>query len=220
MLATPTVETACSRLPTAGAAAPSVARARQEAQSILKQEGLVREAWSFRVYEITAIRGELIELGNKALRIPAHARLRGRMTSLAAAACTLGPGLEARISALFQARQPLVAMALDDLATGKLFLSSDRVYARIRREARRLGLHTGDPQNPGDPGMALDEQRSVLGLSGMGAQISANAAGMLHPVKSLCFVVPLGAHLPAHGLSPRCARCASRDSCHLKVTPK
>jgi hypothetical protein len=216
MLAARSAETGCPQFATALALPPSIARARHEAQQLLAREAPVREVSSFRLHTVKAIRGHLFELEGGMLAVPAFAPLHGRVAAVAAAACTLGPVLQARISALFQSRQPLLASALDELATEELFRLSERLLSRIRREARRRGLRAGEAQSPGDPGMALAEQPSVIALSGADAEVSARASGMLQPVKSLSFVVPLGPRLPAQTSPPRCTRCASREFCRLR----
>ena len=213
MLAVATVRcTAQAKAP----AAPAFERAQQEARRILEGEELLAEMSAFRVHGLDTVRGETLHLGDTVLHAPALARLGEAMTGIAAGACTLGPGVEARVSSLFQAKKPLVAMALDELASEKLFRLSDRLHVRIRSEARRQGLRLGDTENPGDAGIPLGEQQRVLALAGMHA-IGVSRTGMLSPVKSLSFVVPLGPSLAPSSIQPRCAHCASRERCSMRT---
>jgi hypothetical protein len=201
-----------------------LARARREAGRMMREQGLLVPVWSFRIHPVRAIRGSVVELGESRLLAPALASLFPCVTSVAAAACTLGPALEARIASLFASRQRVsgeharvLAIALDELASERLFTLCDQLHARIVRAAKREGLRTGLPEHPGDPGVALDVQAEVLALSGIepGA-ITANASGMLRPLKSLSFLAALGAGLAHREGTPRCARCASRERCSLQ----
>ncbi len=192
-------------------------RARLDARRLLDEERLAEPCSAYRLHRVKAIRGSCFDMGEACLELPAFSELEG-ISSLASAACTLGARLEERVSDLFRSREPLLAMALDDLGTQLLFRLSDRLYARIRREARRQGLQAGEAQSPGDEGLSLAAQPAVLALAGIDAQlVSANSRGMLRPVKSLSFVVALGPHLPARSLPPRCLRCASREKCRVRV---
>ena len=218
MLATRCAENRCPpRARPAQAQAPSIMRARHQARLLLAHERIPAPVSVFRMHAVREIRGDVLDLGEAKLCAPGIARLTGAVTSVAAAACPLGASLEARISALFQARQPLLAMALDDLASEMLFRLSDRLHARIRREARQHALGAGGPENPGDSGIGLEMQSTVLALAGAAPEaISASRIGMLQPAKSLSFVVPLGPHLSARSSLPRCATCASREGCRQR----
>ena len=108
----------------------------------------------------------------------------------------------------------VLALALDELAGERLFRLSDELHARIARAARSQGWHAGAPESPGDPGVALDAQAAVLALSGISTQsILMNSSGMLWPLKSISFVVALGAAVPDRPLASRCVRCGSRERC-------
>ena len=215
MLAAHPAEPTCAHNVKPGEAA-RVVRARHEARRLTDQEGLAHPGSAFRVHRVKAIRGSTFDMGEACLPLPAFSELEG-VSSLASAACTIGAALEERVSDLFRSREPLLAMALDDLGTQLLFRLSDRLYARIRREARRQGLQAGEAQSPGDEGLSIDAQPAVLALAGIDPQVvSANSRGMLRPVKSLSFVVALGPHLPARSLPPRCLRCASRETCRVR----
>jgi hypothetical protein len=215
MLFTPPSSSHCPPARPAGQGAG--ARAADEARVLMARDDLVQAASGFRVHPVERIRDGVLDTAGCALHAPALAQVSDRLTAVVAAACTLGPALERRVSALFAARQPGLAMALDTLGTDLLFRLSDRLYARIRREMRRQGLRVGPPQNPGDAGLALQAQPAVLQLSGVPATaLCANGSGMLQPVKSLTFIAALGPDLPVHAVTPRCVRCAVRDRCTLR----
>lgn len=162
----------------------SVERARHEARLLIGRERLVAPAFAYR-----------IENG------------------AAAAACTIGPALERRVAELFRAGERLLALELDALGNERLFCLVKRVLSAIERETRREGARMGDERYPGDPGMALDEQARVLELAHAASKgIRATEGGMLSPVKSMSFLVPLGKTLTRSPGGP-CRRCPSRARC-------
>ena len=194
------------------------ARSRREALAIIGAESLIKPAFSFRMFDVREVRGDVLDLGEAQIRVPAIAALPGTLEGVAAAACTIGAALEQRVSRLFAEHQPLLALALDAIGTEKLFALAERAAIRIRREARSRGLQTGPEANPGDAGFPIDQQGLVLSLAGAAeGGVTTGGAGMLVPVKSLSFLLPTGRDLPAPSLFRRCERCSSKDRCTNKA---
>jgi hypothetical protein len=140
-----------------------------------------------------------------------------RITAIAAGVCTLGEGLERRVSELFDERRPSLALALDTQGTETLFRLSDQTLADIRRTAREQGLFAGEQANPGDSGLLAERQELVLTLADAadcGVSITSN--GMLSPRKSVSFVVAIGPDLEEEALPWRCRHCAYRNQCRLR----
>jgi len=181
---------------------------------MIEREALSRPAYGYRILPVQAVRGDAIDVGGAALDAPVLAAEIGELKAVAVAACTLGSALQDRISALFATRRRSLALALDTVANELLFRLADRAFATIRREARRAGLGIGIEASPGDPGVPLDQQASVLALADA-ARIGMHAtgAGMLSPMKSLSFLVALGPNLRRRATQGRCNCCPSRDRC-------
>jgi len=184
---------------------------------MIRGESLIVPASSCRIVPVRDRRGGTVDLEGLRLNIPAFADETGNIRAVAAAACTLGPALEARITELFRLRQPSLALAMDEIGTDRLFRLADRVIAGIGRDAKRGGLEAGAEINPGDAGLALDDQAQVLALAQAHcAGISLAPHGMLAPVKSLSMLVPLGEGLRPRAASGRCNCCPSRDRCAIR----
>jgi hypothetical protein len=195
----------------------SDARARDQALEMIAREALARPAFGYRILPVLTIRGDAIDVGDAVLDAPVLAAESGELTAVAAAACTLGAAVQERISALFATRRRSLALALDTVANELLFRLADRVFARIRREARRAGLGVGIEASPGDPGVPLGQQARVLALADAARiGIRCTGAGMLAPMKSLSFLVALGPNLRRRFAAGRCNCCPSRDRCTLK----
>jgi hypothetical protein len=161
-------------------------RVRDEARLLLRREALVSPAFSYRL----AADG-----------------------SMAAGACTIGGTLEHRVGELFRSGRRLLALELDALGNERLFCLAKRTLSSIGRDAKRRGQRAGDERYPGDDGMTLEEQLQALELASADSiGIAVTAVGMLSPVKSMSFVVPLGAGLKKSPGGP-CLRCPSRARC-------
>lgn len=179
-------------------------RARHEALAILERESLARPVFGYRIWPLRKA---------PALAAMAHPGQR----AVAAAACTLGAALEARVGALFRTGRRLVALELDAAGNELVYCLSRVALAAIGREAARGAMRMGNEVNPGDAGLALHWQEAVVALAaGNEHGVTATPAGMLWPLKSLSFIVPLGATLRASA-GRRCSRCPSHDQC--RATP-
>jgi len=193
-------------------------RVRREVRALAQDESLEERAAAYRVWPVRSTHGARIDLGEHLLDIPGLACCSERITWMAAGACSIGRRLERRVATLFRARRRLHALELDALGTEWLFALSDRIVARIRRDARRAGLRASAELNPGDAGLALGEQHAVLALAEARSQgITTTRLGMLSPVKSLTFVVALGDAIPESS-ALRCDRCAGRHRCSIRPT--
>lgn len=192
-------------------------RARRDALAMIKRENLAAPAMTCRIVPVDRIAGAEIELDGVAVHAPGLTSAPGELQAVAAAVCTLGTAIEGRISALFAARHRQLALALEDIGNEMLFRLADRSVARIRRKARLDGLESGIEVSPGDAGLALDQQASVLALAGsIRIAVSATGTSMLSPVKSLSLLVALGRGLDSRRAPGRCDCCPSRDRCGAK----
>jgi hypothetical protein len=203
--------------PSLGSAVES--RAGRDSPAMIGREALTlsSSAISYRIVPVTHVHGETIGTGEATLCAPGLAAQSGELRAVAAAACTLGTAIQERVSALFAARQPSHALALDMAGNQLLFRLAHRTVAAIRGEARRKGLGLGIEASPGDPGVPLCQQATVLALANAARiGISATETGMLSPLKSLSFLVALGPNLRKRAAPGRCSCCPSRDRCTVK----
>jgi hypothetical protein len=156
-----------------------------------------------------------LRCGGEVIAAPWLIPATGHLTALAAGACTIGAGLEARVRSLFAEKRASVALALDTLGNELLAAASRRVQDGLLGEIRRRGLTMAGELRAGDPGLELDAQGAVLRL----AQADTIGIGMtrlalLSPVKSMSVIYGVGVDLPPARWS-RCDRCPSRAKCKL-----
>lgn len=194
---------------------PSAARTRLRAQALelARREALVDAAYSYCIVPLDAPAAERLSAGGEQLHAPWLLPVSGQLTAIACGVCTLGPGLEQRVSALFAERRASLAVALDELGNELLFAVSRRAQDRMQADAARRGLSMAGELRAGDPGLALDAQGTVLRLAQaelIGVHLAAGH--LMQPFKSTSMVLGVGVDLPAVHWS-RCDHCPTRDKC-------
>ncbi len=190
-------------------------RLREEAMGLLRREGLIKAAFSYRIVPLDAPAAETLQAGGESLHAPRLLPESGELTALGCAVYTLGSALEARVSQLFAAKRPSLELALDALGNELLFALGRRAQDRMAADAVRRGLTLGVELHAGDPGLAIQSQAAVLRL----AQAEALGVGLgrgqaMHPLKSASMVFGVGTGL-SPSRRPRCAECPSRGRCRL-----
>lgn len=159
---------------------------RREARLLLRREALVWPAFTYRISPDAA---------------------------MAAGACTIGAALEKRVAELFRSGERLLALELDAVGNERLFCLAKRALSVIGRDAKRRGQRAGDERYPGDEDMTVEEQIRALEFAQADSiGIAITRGGMLSPVKSMSFVVPLGPDLRKSRGGP-CRRCPARERC-------
>jgi hypothetical protein len=179
-------------------------------------ESLVTPGFSYTITPASVRSDGTVSAGGLTFPVPAFADDAAAVEAVAAGVCTIGADIEGRCSALFQERRPSLALTIDELGTLALFRLKDHVLAAIRGEASRAGLVAGTEVSPGDPGLSLEWQATVLALAqaeGTGVSIAGRAT--LSPAKSVTFVVALGRNLK-RPTGSRCDRCPARNRCRLR----
>jgi hypothetical protein len=193
----------------------NTARARLRAQALkLAGDGsLLEPRYAYRFVDIDGIASGVLSVAGHALEAPWLVPSDGALTALACCVATLGDGLETRVRALFAARQAALACALDELGNELLLALSDRAQHRMLGAAKRMGLTLSGELRPGDPGLALDAQSSVLALAGASAiGVTLSRGCLMRPLKSASMVLGAGVGLPAARWS-RCDPCPRRARC-------
>ncbi len=212
---------AAGPVPTAVARRERLVELRRQVLALVRDEGLLAARASWR---IVALRSEpdasgWLDLDGGRLQAPRLVPASGRLTGVACAAATLGDAIERRIAGFFAERRASLAVALDAVANELLFALSRRVQDRLLAAARKRGLCVAGELRAGDPGLALDAQRTVLALAGaetLGVWLSS--ALMMSPNKSTSFIQGVGLDLP-HEAWSRCDACRFRERCALLSDP-
>jgi len=170
---------------------------------------------SYRFWPVAEIGPEGVELaGGARLRAPAANDYLKAATHLGVGVCTLGDTLEKQVAELFEARDRLRGVLLDEIGSLALYQLSDRLEERMQEEAVLRGLDISGVLNPGDEGFELSGDGVILNLSGgAGIGVSVTKLGMLKPQKSISLVVGLGKEMRKWNRAERCELCKMRLHC-------
>lgn len=214
-------DVAAGPVPAAIARRERLVELRRQALALVRDEGLLAARASWRIAALRSEPGATgwLELDGGRLQAPRLVPASGQLTGVACAAATLGDAIERRIASFFAERRASLAVALDAVANELLFALSRRVQDRILAAARKRGLCVAGELRAGDPGLALDAQRTVLALAGaerLGVRLSS--ALMMSPTKATSFVQGVGLDLP-HEAWSRCDACRFRERCALVTDP-
>lgn len=130
---------------------------------------------------------------------------------------TIGPGCEEWATQSVRSGDRLHGLLVDAVGSTAVELLADRCRNLVGEMASRLRLRMGPTIRPGDAGCVLRQQSRIHGLL-HGEQIGVNvsSSGMLHPVKSLSCVVPLGPNMPCCSGDHTCSRCRMSDTCMFR----
>jgi hypothetical protein len=170
--------------------------------------------------EVLAVKGEQVILctgeGTEAvLTVGPKADLLAPAQRFVAAACTIGPALEARVRELEQEQEPLLAYMLDSAGVMALGAVSEALRCRVEEQAHVLGWGVSPAVSPGSlVGWPLQGQRdlcALLPLASIGMRLS-NVC-VLEPHKSTSMGIGLGAGFPAHQVGSVCQYCNLADHC-------
>jgi len=198
---------------------PVRARLRRDSLDLILAEDLVEASYCYEVLPLDAPPAAILQAGGTAFDAPALLPASGELTALGFAACTLGPHLQARCTALFGEKRAALAVALDELGTEMLFALARRLQDRVLSECYRKRLGLGAELNAGDPGLALDTLAAIVRLSGAAdIGIGLHGGKLMTPLKSTAMIFAIGRDLPAVALS-RCGGCPSRERCTFGRRP-
>ncbi|MDU4961348.1 MAG: ASKHA domain-containing protein [Sporomusaceae bacterium] len=130
---------------------------------------------------------------------------------------TVGDELVAQSRACFQAGRYSEGLLLDAIATAALFDCSCQLYRRIVQTAREAGLGLTPRLSPGDAGIDLSCQASLLAQIPPAYRlgITLSDGGMLTPVKSMAYLYGAAAALPLAASDHDCAGCGNA-ACSLR----
>lgn len=195
------------------------ARLRDEAIALIKEEGLVEAAYSYRIVPLDKPATETLYVGGVTLYAPQMLPESGELTALGCGVTTLGPRLETRVSELFGAKRVSLAIALDALANEMLMVLDRRIQDRMLSECYRRRLTMAGELRAGDPGLGITAQEAVLHLAdAQSIAVQLNGGHLMTPLKSTSLVIGVGRDLPAVSWS-RCDTCPSSNKCSFGRRP-
>jgi len=184
------------------------------AQEMLgKGEALLAPAALYTILPVGDFEHHQVTLGNGGIFTgPLVARALTGATEVAVAVCTVGSALDERTSELFEADDPVRAVALEGVGTAAVRAVTRMVGARLCDEADARGLSVGMRASPGQEGWPIQQQRLLFDLvpaEKIGVQLTPSY--LMLPRKSVSFVLGLGPDMRADAVS--CDFCSKRERC-------
>ena len=104
--------------------------------------------------------------GRERIRAAPRAANRASSPPWRSAPARLGQRISSHVNALFAERRVSLALALDALGNAMVMEASRRLQDLVLAVVRKRGLTMAGELRPGDPGLALEAQPTVLKLSG------------------------------------------------------
>jgi hypothetical protein len=146
---------------------------------------------------------------------PLVARALAGATQVAVAVCTIGPALEERMSDLFEAGDPVQAVALEGAGVAAVRQVAAQVGVHVCDLATDRGLSVGMRASPGQEGWSIQQQRVLFDLlpaQRIGVQLTSTC--LMLPRKSVSFVIGLGPDMRADSVP--CDFCSKRERCQWR----
>jgi hypothetical protein len=176
----------------------------------------VQPAVVYRVLNVQSLRHETLTLqGGGTLKSGLIAEHLAQADQVAMIVCTLGDGLEKRISTLMQS-DSVLGFALDGFGTVAMEVLGSAICAKLEVDARERRNYTSIPLSPGAVEWPVDAgQRqifSMLDTSSIGVVL--NESFQMIPRKSTSMVLGIGA-VPFTAGRP-CDFCGLRETCHYQ----
>lgn len=198
------------------------AKARSKVKNLLaellesvRSSNLLQPAAASEIYPVTSMSPDRVSLeGNAAINGSLIPSTFPDAVELAVTVCTIGPGLEERVTEYSRSGETLRAMMLDGIGSAAVDTLVQEVCRYISNDALSRGLQASSPVNPGMPGLAITEQWNILELARAGEiGVNLTSSGIMVPRKSTSMVNALGAKAKTWTQAEVCARCNLRETC-------
>jgi len=173
------------------------------------------------VYQAARVTGQgpsAIDAGGRRLTIPDIGRLWGRLDAVGAGICTVGDAIEARVRALFDAREFPLAVMLDSVGSAAVESLAEYVNDLLCQAGLAEGVKVTNRVSPGYAGWDTAEQQQLFGLcSGGPIGVTLNEACFMLPAKTITFLVGVGPEARVDHYFTQCRRCWMRDCAYRRV---
>ncbi len=201
---------------------PAVVRGRSRAlvtiaeQALAEGRMLIAPAVVYRVVEVESLRHERLTLaGDARLSGALVAEHLGGAQRVAVALCTIGAALEDRATQVMEEDASL-GLALDGCGSAAAEALANRACHFFETQAAEAGEKTTIPLSPGMIGWPVEvgqpELLALIDADEIGVRVFPS--GMMHPRKSVSFVVGMGGQVSSGGRT--CDFCNLRETCSYK----
>jgi hypothetical protein len=183
---------------------------------------LIRPAFAYEIVKVDKIEGEDCFLeGGTIFHGATIPHLLSGAKALAVGVASVGPDLEAVVSAYFNSSRHLKAIILDAMGSSTTENMRFAIRDIINKEAEKRGYTASSPVSPGGPSWPLTEQFKIFALVPAGEiGVCLTENGMMVPQKSTSMVFGLGENMPTWSPTERCDMCPNGATCPYRYQPE
>jgi hypothetical protein len=146
--------------------------------------------------------------GGVTFTIPGIARAWGAITEVAGAVVTIGGALEARVAALWDARELPLAAMLDSVGSGAVESLAEHVNDLLCQQGIARGVRVTNRISPGYGPWDLSEQNLLFAfVDGAPLGVALNSACFMTPAKTITLLAGAGPEARVDHYFSQCARC-------------
>ena len=187
--------------------------------ALAEGESLMRPRVVYGAVRVTAQTDHLIHLSKDTeLRIPEIRRFWGRIEAVGVGICTIGDALEERSRRLFESRDFPLAVMLDSVGSAAVECLAEWANDSLCQVAIPERLKVTNRISPGYAGWPVEEQRLLFQLCpGALAGVSLNDSCLMIPLKSISFLVGIGAEARVDHYFAQCRRCWMADCAYRRA---
>ncbi|HSB60442.1 MAG TPA: hypothetical protein VLI67_01900 [Vicinamibacteria bacterium] len=162
---------------------------------------------------------DTLEVAGEPVTIPGVAAAWGEVEAVAAAVCSIGGAVEARVAALWEARELPLALMLDSVASGTVESLAEHVNDLLCHEGLAAGLRVTNRLSPGYGRWPVEAQRWLFArCPGDPIDVRLTDACLMTPLKSISLIVGAGVSARVDHYFSQCARCWM-PACAYRRTP-
>jgi len=181
-------------------------------------ERLMKPRVVYRAAPVEGQSADLIEVEGERFHIPAIGRLWGPLEAVGGAVCTIGDAIETRVRALFEERELPLAVMLDSVGSAAVESLAEAANDLLCQRALGESLRVTNRISPGYAGWDTAEQRALWRLCpGEPIGVTLNEACFMAPVKSITFLVGIGAEVRVDHYFTQCRRCWMTDCAYRRA---
>ena len=198
---------------------PEMMAITQELLTNVEELHLLEPICSYHIYPVSGVNRDYLCLDNgTVIRGTLLPSLLPKSKDLAVVVCTIGPGVEDKVTDYLEKNEPLWGLLLDGIGTAAIDTLTVEACKSIRQKAVYRGYQASSPLSPGMPGFALSEQWTLLQLaSAEQIGVSLTSSGVMVPRKSTSVVIGMGSDMPTWTPDEVCANCCLKEICPYRV---
>jgi hypothetical protein len=197
---------------------PAIERLILELHDEVEKENLLQPAIAYEIYS-----GD--EIDRRQLSLKSNGDMHSRLLTsvipeaqeIAVLVCTIGPGLEEKVTHYSKSGDVMHGMLLDGIGSAAVDTLCREACYIVAGEVSPRGYQISSPITPGMPCLPITEQDWLLELvHAQDIGVSLSSSNMMIPRKSTSMVIGAGHEMQTWTQAELCGRCNLRKTCPYK----